>query len=735
MPLTEERRRCWRIVAALALFLVVATLITLVVVNWLDWSKKPGVTELVGMLVGASAVIGSGITLGTWALRRRPPPAAPTNTMITEAKAALANLVQQRWNEEARIRALDDPQPIPVAWQLTGKRALMDHPHLIAEEELSFSGNAADLHVLAGQFRALRCRRLIITGGPGTGKTTLALQLLLELLATRSSSEPVPVMLSIAGWDTSRYRRLDAWLAAQLAITYPTLRAAEYGGDTTPRTLTAHGHILPILDGLDELPAPARAQVVTALNESLTENDQLILTSRTTEFSAAVQAAGDVVTGAAVIAPVALTPPVAAAYLRTCLPPTPGHDWEPALEAIGSGTAPALAAVTATPLGLSLIRMVYILPNADPAPLLGPLGQDPKALRRHLLDHLIDALIRARPPTTDPGDPSDPFLPRRSWDPGQARVWLSHVARALTRHHTRDLSWWTIARYTTSPAQRRLLRAMVAIIVGLVIALICFVVMAVPYRKALNSGVLVGVQFGFIAWIWTWLKASSWFDEVPGFTDRWLAPFRFRSIVRALGLGIVVVSFVTLLGFVIYKVASTSMPEWVLELELLTPVQLLGVAGGCAIISSVWVRQMERPAPLTSSTSASSTWRADRKLTLARIRAAASIFGILTALSGAGIVFLLSGKITGDAFKQGLALGIVGGFFGGFVGGLVSGHHRAWLACTVTLLAQRRLPYRLLPFLDDMHRLGLLRAVGPLYQFRHAELHDHLAADPPGGAS
>lgn len=34
-----------------------------------------------------------------------------------------------------------------------------------------------------------------------------------------------------------------------------------------------------------------------------------------------------------------------------------------------------------------------------------------------------------------------------------------------------------------------------------------------------------------------------------------------------------------------------------------------------------------------------------------------------------------------------------------------------------------------------MHRLGLLRAVGPLYQFRHAELHDHLAASasPPTG--
>jgi hypothetical protein len=32
-------------------------------------------------------------------------------------------------------------------------------------------------------------------------------------------------------------------------------------------------------------------------------------------------------------------------------------------------------------------------------------------------------------------------------------------------------------------------------------------------------------------------------------------------------------------------------------------------------------------------------------------------------------------------------------------------------------------------FLEDAYRLGLLRVVGPVYQFRHAALQDHLA--PP----
>lgn len=56
---------------------------------------------------------------------------------------------------------------------------------------------------------------------------------------------------------------------------------------------------------------------------------------------------------------------------------------------------------------------------------------------------------------------------------------------------------------------------------------------------------------------------------------------------------------------------------------------------------------------------------------------------------------------------------------------------RAWLAhltASCYLASIRVLPMRLMSFLDDAHRLGLLRTVGPIYQFRHAELQDHLAA-------
>ena len=43
------------------------------------------------------------------------------------------------------------------------------------------------------------------------------------------------------------------------------------------------------------------------------------------------------------------------------------------------------------------------------------------------------------------------------------------------------------------------------------------------------------------------------------------------------------------------------------------------------------------------------------------------------------------------------------------------------------MASRQLLPFRLMRFLDHAHQLGLLRVVGSAYQFRHAELQDHLA--------
>ncbi|MEV4252786.1 hypothetical protein AB0J52_06405 [Spirillospora sp. NPDC049652] len=91
----------------------------------------------------------------------------------------------------------------------------------------------------------------------------------------------------------------------------------------------------------------------------------------------------------------------------------------------------------------------------------------------------------------------------------------------------------------------------------------------------------------------------------------------------------------------------------------------------------------------------------------------------------AGVVGALASGLT-----FGLLVGLAVAFGGGLASGLTLSDHRAWpayLIATWQLARTGLLPRRLMPFLDDCHRIGLLRAVGPVYQFRHADLHDYLA--------
>lgn len=90
-----------------------------------------------------------------------------------------------------------------------------------------------------------------------------------------------------------------------------------------------------------------------------------------------------------------------------------------------------------------------------------------------------------------------------------------------------------------------------------------------------------------------------------------------------------------------------------------------------------------------------------------------------------GVVYWFQGTSTGA-----LATGLTVGVFVTVSIALGVGIHQAsgrYLVAVSVLRARRQAPHRLLRFLDDAHRLGILRLTGPVYQFRHATLQDHLA--------
>lgn len=125
--------------------------------------------------------------------------------------------------------------------------------------------------------------------------------------------------------------------------------------------------------------------------------------------------------------------------------------------------------------------------------------------------------------------------------------------------------------------------------------------------------------------------------------------------------------------------------------------------------------------------------RYDLALAIAGGVAGAS-FGFFMARGVAAACYGVAGAVAGGqvfpAATDPVAPFVVGGCFGLGIGLAVLvtrawGNyfvHHLWLAAT------GRLPWRLMHFLDDAHRRGVLRQAGGVYQFRHARVQERLAA-------
>lgn len=217
-------------------------------------------------------------------------------------------------------------------------------------------------------------------------------------------------------------------------------------------------------------------------------------------------------------------------------------------------------------------------------------------------------------------------------------------------------------------------------------------------------------------------KYLLWSAKGPGYANleitgrlRDLVRHLMRSMVRA-GVG----SFLLcgyLLGFVAWQERGVSAGIMVGIfgglLAVLFMVPTLGFVGGIFdwIQNSSLERRVASPA---------SSWREDRSLNLVR----GVVWGMVLGFGGGVLIGLFAGPWWGMA---------VGFFFAHIFGTrlvLSRNDHSAWpsyLVATYYLAWKRRLPRRLMAFLDDAHRVGLLRTVGPIYQFRHARLQDYLA--------
>ncbi|MGI5239758.1 hypothetical protein [Dactylosporangium sp. CA-139066] len=133
-------------------------------------------------------------------------------------------------------------------------------------------------------YAAMPTGRLVVLAGPVSGKTVFLLR-----LAEAYDGGPVPVVVPVAGWDPGG-RDVADWVAARVAVDFPELGGPDARGVTPARRLVAAGRVLPLLDGLHELPAAARAAALERLDAYA---GPFVLTSDPHAYREAVRAAGD----------------------------------------------------------------------------------------------------------------------------------------------------------------------------------------------------------------------------------------------------------------------------------------------------------------------------------------------------------------------------------------------------------------------------------------------------------
>ncbi|UOZ03042.1 BTAD domain-containing putative transcriptional regulator [Amycolatopsis sp. WQ 127309] len=645
-----------------------------------------------------------------------PEAAATPDRHLGRAVTELAEAVTWQWRAEAELRSLHRPQPIALRWSAAarpGKPALR-----------------GDLDDIAGTYTALPVPQLVVLGDPGSGKSVLALMLTLELLRTRAPGTPVPVLLSLASWDPRR-EHLDRWLADRLADNHPALLTAGEYGPGAPTRLVLGGHVVPVLDGLDEMPPDLRVAALDALDQTMARGRSLVLTCRSAEYEQVTRESGAVLGAATVVRLEPVARQEAITYLSARA--GAGQDrWLPVADRLRREPDAALARVLRTPLMVDLARIGYGRLGADPAELLG--ADDAAVLEGQLLDSFVpNAYARVpQPPGRNPKT-----SPSGRYTTAQAERWLGFLARHLEQTRSRDLAWWRL--YRAVPAGTR------SGLVGLLIAVLFVVTGWVDDGPALAA--IYALSFGGAGYL------THRFARPPeplrtelrfaGATRKFAGRFAIGAVVGVLlGLGwslatglVVFLALVFGLVFAVHvwlakpvDASRVSSPRMILRNERTGAIALsvsflvsLGLFDGMAFAFTAQTRFL----PVLGG-------RYDVALGVAGGLAGA-LFGWFMARGVAAVCYGLAGAIAGGqvfpAATNPVLPFVVGVCFGGGIGLAVLvtrawGNyfvHHAWLAAT------GRLPWRLMHFLDDAHRRGVLRQAGGVYQFRHARVQERLA--------
>jgi hypothetical protein len=281
---------------------------------------------------------------------------------LEQAAATLAEKVRDQWAHEAALRQVFQPMPLQVRWSSTGRPVAASRDVVLDEpgadwHQLPLQGNADEI---VAAFRRLPHRQLVVLGQAGAGKSVLAMLLTLDLIKNPEPGQPTPVLLPIASWNPVEEPVHD-FIVRRLGEEYQFLTERAEDGQSLAQLLMARGRVLPVLDGMDELPAKMHKDAVESLDLYAASDQALVVTCRSDEYDQAVRTSGAVMSRSAVVEIEPVDAEQAIAFLSHPAPARPR--WQPVFDYLRDHPDSPLAQTLSTPLMVALARAAYRSPR------------------------------------------------------------------------------------------------------------------------------------------------------------------------------------------------------------------------------------------------------------------------------------------------------------------------------------------------------------------------------------
>lgn len=617
----------------------------------------------------------------------------------------LATAMRDQWTQAATDRRLSHPLPIrwrrstePVAGRVVdATRATPSSLPPLPGIERTVPGQLDHgthrmLHKIYG---GLASGRLILIGGPGTGKSAAAILLLLDALRYRDQRGPaeraripVPVLFTLQGWEPDAVSVHD-WVTAKLAE-IPLF--AGRGRRPRAEALLRAGRIAVFLDGLDEIAPALRGSALRALSEQATF--RLVLLTRTAELVDAAR--HHALTGAVALELLPLTNTDTAAHLQQRLIEPAPAPWQQLIGHLTGDPTSTVSRALTSPLTVTLLRDVYPPTRTGGSP-VGDVDElldhvrfpDSESITDHLLDHAVTAAYSPRPGQAEPRYTTD-----------TAHRALVFVAEHLRATRTRDLGWWTIPAWLTGRQ-----RARVGVVAGLVAWQAFGMTMVLVFAgkgdwpAALLAGQLTGFSAGPVIAV-----AVGWMQRRP----KAISPLSLRFLPSPVDAAVVLV--VGLAGGSLFWLGFEPAAGVIMAFGFIVPI--------AAVIG------------LTNSFDGELTPIAGPPRTQRSDLVAGLVVGLVAGLVG-GVAFGVVGWLTVGPWS-GVEIGSAVGLAAVLAGWVWTSQVWTVWICQLYLYVRHGTPLRLMRFLEDARTRHLLRTVGPVYQFRHATLQDRLA--PPAAS-